>query len=43
VASKDGASHDVQIYFEATPQWAVNDDSQPVTFEKIEQENLPFL
>ena len=43
VTSKDGASHDVQIYFEATPQWAVNDDSQPVTFEKIEQENLSFL
>jgi len=33
----------VQIYFEPTPQWAVNDESQPVTFEKIEKEGLTFL
>lgn len=43
VKSGDNASHDVQIYFEATPQWAVNDDSQPVDFEKIEREGLAFL
>jgi len=43
VRSKDNASHDVQIYFEATPQWAVNDDSQPVNFEKIEKNGLSFL
>ncbi|WP_286880461.1 DUF5127 domain-containing protein, partial [Proteiniphilum sp. UBA7639] len=30
VKSKDNMSHEVQIYLEATPQWAVNDDSQPV-------------
>jgi len=41
--SKDGALHDVQVYFEATPQWAVNNVSQPVNYEKIEKENLSFL
>ncbi len=43
VKSKDGASHDVQVYFEATPQWAVHDDSQAVDFEKIEKEGRVFL
>ncbi|WP_286860821.1 glutaminase family protein [Proteiniphilum sp. UBA5510] len=43
VKSKDNMSHEVQIYLEATPQWAVNDDSQPVGFEKIEKEELLFL
>jgi|AGTN01.3.fsa_nt_gi Domain of unknown function (DUF1793)./Glycosyl hydrolases family 2, sugar binding domain. len=43
VKSRDDASHDVQVYFEATPQWAVNDDSQPVGFEKIEKNGLSFL
>jgi len=28
--STDGNEHDVQIYFDATPQWAVNDISQEV-------------
>jgi len=43
VKSHDKSSHDVQIYFEATPQWAVNDDSQAVDFEKIERNGLSFL
>lgn len=43
VKSKDEAAHDVQVYFEATPQWAVNDESQPVDFEKIEKEGRTFL
>lgn len=43
VKSKDGTSHDVQVYFEATPQWAVHDDSQEVGFEKIEKEGRTFL
>ncbi|MDD3788416.1 MAG: DUF4965 domain-containing protein [Petrimonas sp.] len=43
VKSRDNSSHGVQIYFEATPQWAVNDDSQPVGFEKIEKDGLSFL
>ena len=28
VSSNDGAKHDVQVYFETTPQWAVNEVSQ---------------
>lgn len=43
VRSKDAAPHDVQVYFEATPQWAVNDDGQAVGFEKIEKEGKAFL
>lgn len=43
VRSKDGTPHDVQIYFEATPQWAQFNVSQPVNYEKIEKETLSFL
>ena len=43
VKSRDNASHDVQIYFETTPQWAVHSESQPVNFEKIEKEGLTYL
>lgn len=41
--SKDNASHDVQIYFETTPQWAVHDNSQPVNYEMIEKDGLKYL
>jgi hypothetical protein len=30
VVSNDGQSHDVQVYFEATPEWAVNELNQEV-------------
>ncbi|MGQ8338703.1 DUF4964 domain-containing protein, partial [Sunxiuqinia sp. A32] len=30
VVSTDGATHDVQVYFETTPEWAVNEVSQEV-------------
>ena len=43
VRSKDEANHEVQIYFEATPQWAVHNDRQPVNFEMIEKDDLKFL
>lgn len=43
VKSRDNASHDVQVYFETTPQWAVNSDSQPVDFEKIDKGGLTYL
>lgn len=43
VKSLDNASHDVQIYLEATPQWAVNDINQAVNFEKIEKDGLSYL
>lgn len=36
VRSIDGKDHDVQLYMEATPQWAVNTIDQEVTFEKTE-------
>ena len=38
--SLDGRTHEVQLYLEATPQWAVNTPDQPVTFEKIEKERV---
>ncbi|NMB50650.1 MAG: DUF5127 domain-containing protein, partial [Bacteroidales bacterium] len=37
VRSDDNNSHSVQIYFETTPQWAVNTDDQAVNFERIEK------
>lgn len=43
VRSKDEAKHNVQIYFETTPQWAVNNDSQPVNYETIEKDGIKFL
>lgn len=44
VKATDAKSHDVQIYFETTPQWAVNEESQPVNFEMIEDQNgLTYL
>lgn len=43
VRSKDNDSHDVQIYFEASPHWVVHDVNQPVIFETIEKEGLKFL
>lgn len=43
VKSNDNDIHDIQIYFETTPQWAVNSESQPVSFEKIEKDGLIYL
>ncbi|MDO5523102.1 MAG: DUF4965 domain-containing protein, partial [Bacteroidia bacterium] len=43
VKSRDNASHDVQVYFETTPQWAVHSESQPVEFEKIEKNGFIHL
>lgn len=34
VVSTDGNPHDVQIYFEATPEWAVNEPTQEVEVTK---------
>lgn len=34
VTANDGAKHDVQLYFEGTPQWAVNEVSQEVEVTK---------
>ncbi|MDP4208706.1 MAG: DUF4965 domain-containing protein [Bacteroidota bacterium] len=43
VKSLDGKQHDVQIYFDATPEWAVNVSSQPVTSDRQEANGLVFL
>jgi hypothetical protein len=43
VASNDGAKHDVQVYFETTPQWAVNEVSQEVQVSKGGFGNISFL
>jgi hypothetical protein len=42
VASLDGKNHDVQLYFEATPQWAVNDVAQEVKVKKGETGHIGF-
>jgi hypothetical protein len=41
--ANDDQKHDVQIYFEATPEWAVNHISQEVVVESGETEGVQFL
>jgi hypothetical protein len=41
--SLDKKNHDVQIYFEITPELAVNDPSQRIMAERIEKNNMVFL
>jgi hypothetical protein len=43
VKSNDGKVHNVQIYFEATPEWAVDQISQEVSVEKGETEGLSYF
>jgi len=43
VASLDKKKHDVQIYFETTPQLAVFKDSQPVKSDKITKNGFTYL
>lgn len=43
VASKDNSEHDVQVYIDATPHWAVNEINQEVEFEKIDKHGLTYL
>jgi Glutaminase A six helical-hairpin domain/Domain of unknown function (DUF5127)/Domain of unknown function (DUF4964) len=43
VASNDGAKHEVQLYFEITPQWAVNEINQEVKLTKGKTGNLSFV
>lgn len=43
VQSTDKQDHDVQIYFEATPEWAVNSVSQEVSVEKGQTEGLTYF
>jgi hypothetical protein len=43
VKSTDKQKHDVQIYFEATPEWAVDHISQEVSIEKGQTEGLTYF
>ena len=43
VRSLTKKSHDVQIYFETTPQLAVNNETQPITSVKIIKNNITYL
>lgn len=43
VTSNDGQAHDVQLYFEAGPQWAVDMPSQASTAEALTDNNLAIL
>lgn len=40
--SKDGQSHDVEVYIEATPEWAVNELSQEVEVTMGKTGNISF-
>ena len=43
VISNDGATHDVQVYFETTPEWAVNEPTQEVNVTKGVTGNVEFV
>jgi hypothetical protein len=43
VRSRDAKKHSVQVYLEATPEWAVNQISQPIVSEMFTQNGLTFL
>lgn len=43
VVSTDGKSHEVEVYFEATPEWAVNELSQEVEVASGKTGNINFL
>lgn len=43
VTSLDGSKHDVEIYFEASPNWALDVPSQASKSEGYEKDNLLFV
>ena len=43
VHSNDGKEHQVQLYFEITPQWAVNEVSQEVRVSRGKTGNISYL
>lgn len=43
ITANDGGKHDVQIYFETTPEWAVNEISQEVKVTIGETGNISFV
>ena len=42
IKSNDNKPHDVSIYFEAAPNWALDEPSQPSTSTSFEKGNLSF-
>lgn len=43
VTSTDGKAHDIEIYFEASPRWALDQPYQASTTEAYEKDGLVFL
>jgi len=43
VSVNDSESHEVEIYLEASPAWALNAQIQPSASEKFEKDNLLYL
>lgn len=43
VIANDGGKHDVQIYFETTPEWAVNEVNQEIQVTKGEAGTVSFV
>ncbi len=43
VISKDAKKHDVELYFEAGPEWSLSSDYQECKSESFEKDNLVFL
>lgn len=43
VRSLDGKEHETDIYFETSPQWAVNTIEQPVVFDMTEKNGYVYL
>ncbi|MDE7127736.1 MAG: DUF5127 domain-containing protein, partial [Bacteroidales bacterium] len=43
VASNDGAAHDVEVYFEASPRWALDVPYQECSSEALEDRGLVML
>jgi Domain of unknown function (DUF4965)/Domain of unknown function (DUF5127)/Domain of unknown function (DUF1793)/Domain of unknown function (DUF4964) len=41
--SNDSKIHSVQVYIEASPEWAVNTISQPVKSERISEKGMTYL
>lgn len=43
VASNDGNKHNVELYFEAGPQWALDQPHQEAVAESFTEGNLLYL
>lgn len=43
ISSRDGEAHDVELYFEAAPSWALDQACQPCTSRGFEEDGMVFL